>query len=399
MTPIPADWTLKALGDVARVYSGGTPNRMVPSYWDGTIPWVSTAEIGTSAIMTTRETISRSGLENSATRIAPAGTLLMAMYGQGKTRGKTSILGIDAAMNQACAAIEPGSEVDSTYLLAYLQCNYDFIRSLSNAGGQENLSGEIVKRIPVILPPFREQVAIGSAYQLAASLVDGLEGLLAKKQAIKQGMMQQVFRNRADSELSPIGSVTSWMSGGTPDRSIESYWTGTIPWISAATLKKVEVSDSDQKVSALGVQAGSKMAPLGSTLVLVRGSALHSEIRASLVIAPVCFNQDVKALVPSAKVVPKFLTYSIHGNANRLLSLVTSAGNTAGVLDTGVLKSFNIWLPDCDEQKRVVAMFDDVTGDLDLLSKRLIKAKSIQQGMMQELLAGRTRLPVTGATA
>jgi type I restriction enzyme S subunit len=245
-----------------------------------------------------------------------------------------------------------------------------------------------------------DQSHIADVVSDANETIAALERLITKKQAIKQGMMQQLFRDRADSaQWTPIGSVTSWLSGGTPDRSNGSYWAGTIPWISATTLKRMEVSDSDQKVSALGVRAGSKMAPLESTLVLVRGSALHSEIRASLVTAPVCFNQDVKALVPSAKIVPKFLTYSIHGNADRLLRLVTSAGNTAGVLDTAVLKSFAIWLPDRDEQQRVVAMFDDVTRDLDVLSERLVKAKCIKQGMMQELLTGRTRLPVAEAAS
>lgn len=74
--------------DVARVYSGGTPSRGVSGYWDGGIPWVSTAELDQITITHTKETISELGLARSATKIAPAGTILMAMYGQGKTRGR-----------------------------------------------------------------------------------------------------------------------------------------------------------------------------------------------------------------------------------------------------------------------------------------------------------------------
>src|SRR5207248_6132740 len=107
------------------------------------------------------------------------------------------------------------------------------------------------------------------------------------------------------------------------------------------------------------------------------------EIRASLVTSPVCFNQDVKALVPTTKLLPKFLTYSIHANASRLLRLVTSAGNTAGVLDTRGLKSFEIWLPDRDTQQRIVDVFDVVTGELNVLTTKLAKARAMKQAMMQ----------------
>ena len=240
-----------------------------------------------------------------------------------------------------------------------------------------------------------EQRRIAEAVSDADEMIAALERLIAKKQAVKQGMMQQHFAlSGDDGQQVHLGKLVSFLSGGTPDRATTEYWSGAIPWISATTLKRIEVSTSDQFVTDRAVRAGSKMAPLNSTLLLVRGSALHSEVRASLVIAPVCFNQDVKALVPSVKLEPKFLTYSIHGNASRLLRLVTSAGNTAGVLDTKVLKDFEIWLPDRATQRHVISVFDDITTELKILSTRLDKARAIKQGMMQQLLTGRTRLPV-----
>jgi len=249
--------------------------------------------------------------------------------------------------------------------------------------------------LPVEVPDIADQNALAEVISNLAGQVASLERLVAKKQAIKQGMMQQLFTGPADwTDTAPLGSITSWLSGGTPNRSNLSYWSGTIPWISATTLRRLEVATSDQCVTPAAVRAGSKMAPLGSTLLLVRGSALHSEIRASLVTGPVCFNQDVKALVPSHRVVPKFLTYSIHGNTHKLLRLVTSAGNTAGVLDTQVGKRFEIWVPSRSEQQRIVTVLDDVSNDIDMLTARLSKAKAVKQGIMQELLTGRTRLPV-----
>ncbi|WP_255708933.1 restriction endonuclease subunit S [Pseudarthrobacter sp. L1SW] len=183
------------------------------------------------------------------------------------------------------------------------------------------------------------------------------------------------------------------MSGGTPDRSNRTYWQGTIPWISAFTLKTTEIFTSDQFVSAQAVKAGSKMAPINSTLLLVRGSALHKEIRAGLVTAPVAFNQDVKALVPLSGLEPKYLTFSILGNSEKLLRLVTSAGNTAGVLDTKVVQDFEIWVPGNPEQRQIITKLNDADSLVASLERLVAKKQSVKQGMMQQLLTGRRRLP------
>ena len=103
---IPEDWKVKSIGEIASIFSGGTPNRKIPEYWDGDIPWVTTTLIDGTEIDSAREFITQRGLENSSTNWCKAGTILLAMYGQGKTRGKAEILSIDATINQACVAIE-----------------------------------------------------------------------------------------------------------------------------------------------------------------------------------------------------------------------------------------------------------------------------------------------------
>ncbi len=190
-----------------------------------------------------------------------------------------------------------------------------------------------------------------------------------------------------------LGAVTHWLSGGTPSRSVADFWNGTIPWISASTLRLSEVSDSDQKVTPEAVAAGSKMAPVNSTLLLVRGSALYNEIRAGLVVSPVCFNQDVKALVPAPGLVPKYLTYSLLGRARDLLSLVSTAGNTAGVLDTKLVQAFEILLPPEPEQHAIAEALSDVDELIGALEKLIAKKRAIKQATMQQLLTGNTRLP------
>lgn len=196
-----------------------------------------------------------------------------------------------------------------------------------------------------------------------------------------------------DWELSTIGENTKWLSGGTPSRSKEEYWKGDIPWISGSTLKSVEISNSDQFLTMEAVFAGSKMAPLNSTLLLVRGSALHNEIRAGQVVKDVAFNQDVKALVPSTSLYPKFLTFFILGNSENLLKLVSSAGNSAGVLDTKLVQNFLFLKPPLEEQKIIAEVLSDADALIESLEQLIAKKRQIKQGAMQELLTGQRRLP------
>ncbi len=196
-----------------------------------------------------------------------------------------------------------------------------------------------------------------------------------------------------DWKATTVGQVTSWLSGGTPNRKREDYWQGDIPWISGSTLKTLELETSDQFLTSEGVEAGSKMAPLDATLLLVRGSALHSEIRAGLVVAPLCFNQDVKALIPNKNIVPRYLTIYLLAMESELLKLVSSAGNSAGVLDTELVKNFKFLQPPKHEQTAIANALSDVDALISEQEKLIAKKQAIKTATMQQLLTGRTRLP------
>lgn len=151
---IPAGWELATLDQHFSVVSGGTPSRGNDSYWaGGTIPWVKTTEVKYSVITETDEHITQAGLDGSAAKMLRPGTLLMAMYGQGVTRGKVGILGIEASCNQACAAMTPtDDDVLPQYLYHFLTSRYEAIRSLAHGGQQQNLNLDIVRKIDVPVP-------------------------------------------------------------------------------------------------------------------------------------------------------------------------------------------------------------------------------------------------------
>lgn len=156
---IPEGWELATIDKYFSVASGGTPSRNNDSYWaGGTIPWVKTTEVKYSVITETKEHITLTGLDDSAAKLLRPGTLLMAMYGQGATRGKVGILGIEAACNQACAAMTPVNDaVLPLYLYHYLTSRYEAIRSLAHGGQQQNLNLDIVRAIDVPVPPTIEE--------------------------------------------------------------------------------------------------------------------------------------------------------------------------------------------------------------------------------------------------
>jgi type I restriction enzyme S subunit len=151
---VPGEWVVEELGDTHLVQTGGTPSRSNLRYWDGgTIPWVKTGEVSYSTITETSEYITPAALQETTVRLFPAGTLLLAMYGQGVTRGKVGKLGIEATCNQACAAIScPEGHVDADYLYYFLEWNYESIRARAHGGQQQNLNLDIVRRIPIAYP-------------------------------------------------------------------------------------------------------------------------------------------------------------------------------------------------------------------------------------------------------
>jgi type I restriction enzyme S subunit len=199
--PGTARWVEERIGDRHDVSSGGTPSRGNPDYWNGgTIPWVKTAEVNYSVITETSEFITQRGLEESAAKMLPVGTVLLAMYGQGVTRGKVGVLGIEAATNQACAAIQPRDEVvDSRYLFHFLASRYTDLRQLAHGGQQQNLNLDIVREFPILYPVDRDtQIEIVDTLDA----VDGNVHLHRQRLAVLEELRMVMTRQMLFGELS-----------------------------------------------------------------------------------------------------------------------------------------------------------------------------------------------------
>ena len=158
---------LVPIGSVFKVTTGGTPSRNNPSYWGGTIRWVSSGEVAFCRIQDTAEKITELGQANSNAKLYPPGTVLIAMIGQGKTRGQCAILDCHAGTNQNVAGIHVYETPHCPeYVYWWLYSRYQESRSTETGTAQPALSGERVKAMPIPLPSLDEQLAV--AHRLEA---------------------------------------------------------------------------------------------------------------------------------------------------------------------------------------------------------------------------------------
>lgn len=188
------DWEHSSVGDVFDTTSGGTPSRSEADYWNGDIPWITTSLVNFEVITGAEQFISQDGLKNSSAKLLPQGTVLIAMYGQGKTRGQVALLGVKAATNQACAAVLPRVGINPYFVFLSFTGRYEEFRRLSNSGGQENLSQALIRDLPFAYPVNeKEQRRITDCLTSLDNLITAATEELETLKTHKQGLMQQLF--------------------------------------------------------------------------------------------------------------------------------------------------------------------------------------------------------------
>lgn len=162
--------------DIADVRLGGTPSRKEPRYWGGEIPWVSSGEVENCRITRTAEQITRAGLEKSNAKLYPRGSVLIAMIGEGKTRGQAAILDIEASTNQNVAGLVfDAGVIDGAYVWLWALGEYERNRDVGRGGNQPALNGAKVRALPVPIPPLEEQAEIVRRVEVLFAYADRLE--------------------------------------------------------------------------------------------------------------------------------------------------------------------------------------------------------------------------------
>lgn len=192
-------WRQEKLKNITKITSGGTPSRKYPEYFEGDIPWIKTGEIIWNRIYDSEEHITQDAIKNSSAKLIPEGAVLVAMYGQGLTRGRAAILEKTACTNQAVCALIPNNEILNYYLYYYFMSNYWRFRQQAKGGNQENLSGKVIGEFTIEIPTVEEQkeiVRILDKLLGEESKVEELTALEEQIELIKKSILAKAFRGQ-----------------------------------------------------------------------------------------------------------------------------------------------------------------------------------------------------------
>lgn len=298
------------------------------------------------------------------------------------------------------------------------------IETIINQVAAAGIRGSDLARLPVPCPALREQETI---VQLLSALDDKIElnqrtnetletmaralfkswfidfdPVRAKMAGLAPAGMDAataaLFPGALDEEARPLGwrkaGLGSWaeaLSGGTPSKGDSSLWNGAIPWISPKVMTEVHADRAEAHVAESAIGNGTRLAPAGSTLVMVRGMGLHEKVRISQARREVTFNQDVKALVPRG-IEPSLLLFALLHGQEQLLGKVESSGHGTGKLPTEILLGYQITMPPREVQARLTKVFDDINARIASAREESQTLAALRDLLLPRLLSGEVRI-------
>ncbi|PSB04582.1 restriction endonuclease subunit S [Merismopedia glauca] len=307
-----------------------------------------------------------------------------------------------ATINQACAAIILNQDIYNNYVFCYLAHNYEEIRKLSNTGNQENLNGNIIKSINVPLPPLAEQKTIALSLSDTDALIAACDRAITKKRNIKQGEMQQLLTGKMrlpdftrEWEVKKLGEIGEFKNGinkgkedfgfGHPFVNLLDVF-GRSKIFQYLSLGLVNSSSTERKVYELKkgdvLFIRSSVKPEGVGLTSVIYDDLENTVYSGFLIRFRDFG----------KLDCEYKLHCFNEEKFRKIVIDSSTVSANTNINQDALKSLQIKFPPLPEQKAIAQILSDMDAEIAALEKKRDKYKAIKQGMMQELLTGKTRL-------
>ena len=404
---IPEDWDCKKLGDLGDVVRGGSPRPAGDSrFFNGNfIPWLTVASltnIPDSQMYVTQTLTKLTEQGSKQSRILEKNTLIIS--NSGATLGVAKILGIRCCANDGVAAILNQKLGHAPFLVHFINTKTQELHdTVATGNGQPNLNTDLIKKISVPFPPKLEQNAIATALSGVDALINELEQLIAKKQAIKTATMQQLltghtrlpqFALRDDGspkgyKASELGEIpedwdicllqdaVDFLDGlRRPVKSSERLKIqGTYPYYGASGIVDY-VNDYlfDDELILLGEDGEN---------ILSRNLPLAFQVSGKIWV-----NNHAHVMKPKAFFNITYLTSYLESLDYSLLN----SGTAQPKLNKQSCLKIKINNPSFQEQTAIASILTDMDSDISSLQQRLSKTRQIKQGMMQELLTGKTRL-------
>ncbi len=386
----PADWTEKTINDMTYdVITGGTPSTANALYWDGSIPWIASAEINKKIISKPTRYITEIGLSQSAAKVVPGNTVLVALAGQGKTRGTVAYLSKEMAINQSLAALVPSENTDVWFLYYLLEANYRYLREKSSGdGGRGGLNKKLIKGLTFVVPSrIQEQALIGNTLKSIDDYIGRLLKLIEKKKGIRDGAIEELVSGK----LKLDGQVCSWTEtelGKVADYRKDKTVTERRQYVSTENMNQMFAGivpyDSKEIVDGTAFSEGDTL--IGNIRPYLK-KVWRAEFSGSC-------SSDVLVLAASEKIVSEILYYYIANN--RFINYVMTGGIKGIKMPRGDKKyilHYPILIPsEINKQKAIAEILfsmDKEIKDLEIEREKIIQ---IREGVMNDLLTGKVRL-------
>lgn len=322
----------------------------------------------------------------------------------------------DVVFDSHLIRVRPNTEIlEPRYL--YLNCIAKHCRTAliaeAKTATMTTIDQGAINRCPVLVPPKKEQTAIANALSDVDALISELEKLVAKKQAIKTATMQQLLTGRTrlpqfalredgtpkgikpselgeipeDWEVGAIGDSCRTYSGGTPSTSNKNFYGGGIKWITSSDLNQGVIHDVAGRITDAGLNGSSAKLVEAHTLLIALYGATAGVCAITRISAAI--NQAVLAIVP-AEHNSEYLFYWFTRHKEVIIETYTQGGQPN--LSGDIVRTIKLAFPPVNEQTAIATILSDMDEEIQALEQRLSKTRQIKQGMMQELLTGKTRL-------
>jgi type I restriction enzyme S subunit len=397
---IPKEWECVPIASIARLESGHTPSKRNPSYWGGSIPWVSlhdTDSLAGREIAATAKMITEEGLNNSSARLLPPGTVV---FSRTATVGKSTVMATSMATSQDFANYICGPNLHNHFLVYLFRSMGPTWQRLMAGSIHNTIYMPVFKALKIVLPPLSEQRAIATALSDVDALLGGLDRLIAKKRDIQQAAMQQLLTGQTrlpgfqgEWEVKRLGEVGTFLKGSGVKK--DEANSGDLPCVRYGEI----YTHHNDYVRSFNSWISSEVAATATTLrkgdLLFAGSGETKEEIGKCV----AFVDDCEAFAGGDIVIlrladanPMFMGYYCNTAPVNAQKASKGQGDAVVHISAAALSSIEVTLPSYDEQTAIAAVLSDMDAELRALEARRDKTRALKQAMMQELLTGRTRL-------
>ena len=417
---VPSGWKTYDLGELAlKIEGGGTPSRIEPAFWKGDLPWATVKDLKKVRLTSTLEFISVLGLDQSASKLIPANTMILASR---MAVGKAVIFDCDVTINQDLKAFYPKKNLETEFLLQWYLSKSELIESLGTGSTVKGIKLDDIKTLPITLPPLPEQQKIAAILTSVDDVIEKTQAQIDKLKDLKTGMMQELLTRGVGVD-------------GKPHTEFKDSPVGRIPkgW-GCKTIEQLNISvlDGDRGkeypkekdfferehclfLSAKNVTKKGFQFNLVMFITKEKDSALRKGKlkRGDIVITTrgtlgniAYFNDEVPfkdirinsgmAVIRNNKneIDTEFLHILLHSPIINEQTELLAFGSAIPQLTIGLLKNLNIPVPSLYEQKSISKVLNSVSTKINLVETKLTSLQNTKKALMQDLLTGKVRVKV-----